>query len=125
MFDIDFFKRVNDQYGHLAGDYVLRELARVVQSRIRRDEVFARYGGEEFVIALPETPLEGAASLAQNLRARVAEHTFIFQGESIPVTVSIGAAVLSPDDKTATDLVQRADEKLYEAKRGGRNRVCH
>jgi len=125
MFDIDFFKRVNDQYGHLAGDYVLRELARVVQGRIRRDEVFARYGGEEFVIALPETPLEGAISLAQNLRARVAEHTFVFQGERIPVTVSIGAAVLNPDDKTATDLVQRADEKLYEAKRGGRNRVCY
>ena len=125
MFDIDFFKRVNDQYGHLAGDYVLRELARVVQGRIRRDEVFARYGGEEFVIALPETPLEGGVSLAQNLRARVAEHTFVFQGERIPVTVSIGAAVLSPDDKTATELVQRADEKLYEAKRGGRNRVCH
>lgn len=125
MFDIDFFKRVNDQYGHLAGDYVLRELARVVQGRIRRDEVFARYGGEEFVIALPETPLEGAVSLAQNLRARVAEHTFVFQGERIPVTVSIGAAVLNPNDKTATDLVQRADEKLYEAKRGGRNRVCY
>lgn len=63
--------------------------------------------------------------MAQNLRARVAEHTFVFQGERIPVTVSIGAAVLSPDDKTATELVQRADEKLYEAKRGGRNRVCH
>ena len=125
MFDIDFFKRVNDQYGHLAGDYVLRELARVVQGRIRRDEVFARYGGEEFVIALPETPLEGGVSLAQNLRARVAEHTFVFQGERIPVTVSLGAAVLSPDDKTATELVPRADEKLYEAKRGGRNRVCH
>lgn len=125
MFDIDFFKRVNDQYGHLAGDYVLRELARVVQGRIRRDEVFARYGGEEFVIALPETPLEGGVSLAQNLRARVAEHTFVFQGERIPVTVSIGAAVLNPNDKTATDLVQRADEKLYEAKRGGRNRVCY
>ncbi len=123
MFDIDFFKRVNDQYGHLAGDYVLRELARVVQGRIRRDEVFARYGGEEFVIALPETPLEGGVSLAQNLRARVAEHTFVFQGERIPVTVSIGAAVLNPNDKTATDLVQRADEKLYEAKRGGRNRA--
>jgi diguanylate cyclase (GGDEF)-like protein len=124
MFDIDFFKRINDQYGHLAGDYVLRELARVVQGRIRRDEVFARYGGEEFVIALPETPLEGAASLAQNLRARVAEHSFVFQGERIPVTISIGAALLGNNDKTATDLVQRADEKLYEAKRGGRNRVC-
>jgi diguanylate cyclase (GGDEF)-like protein len=125
MFDIDFFKRVNDQYGHLAGDYVLRELARVVQGRIRRDEVFARYGGEEFVIALPETPLEGAVSLAQNLRARIAEHTFVFQNERIPVTISIGAAVLANEDKTATDLVQRADEKLYEAKRGGRNRVCY
>lgn len=124
MFDIDFFKRINDQYGHLAGDYVLRELARVVQGRIRRDEVFARYGGEEFVIVLPETPLEGAASLAQNLRARVAEHTFVFQNETMPVTISIGAAVLADQDKTATELVQRADEKLYEAKRSGRNRVC-
>jgi two-component system cell cycle response regulator len=125
MFDIDFFKRINDQYGHLAGDYVLRELARVVQGRIRRDEVFARYGGEEFVIVLPETPLEGAASLGQNLRARVAEHTFVFQNETMPVTISVGAAVLNDDDKTATDLVQRTDEKLYEAKRGGRNRVCY
>jgi diguanylate cyclase (GGDEF)-like protein len=125
MFDIDFFKRINDQYGHLAGDYVLRELARVVQGRIRRDEVFARYGGEEFVIVLPETPLDGAVSLAENLRSRVAEHTFVFQGERIAVTVSIGCAVLSSNDKSATDLIQRADEKLYEAKRGGRNRVCH
>src|SRR5262245_35983216 len=123
MFDIDFFKRINDQYGHLAGDYVLRELARVVQGRIRRDEVFARYGGEEFVIVLPETPLEGAGALAENLRQRVAEHNFVFQGEGIPLTISIGCALLT-DDKTATDLIQRADEKLYEAKRGGRNRVC-
>jgi diguanylate cyclase (GGDEF)-like protein len=125
IFDIDFFKRINDQFGHLAGDYVLRELARVVQGRIRRDEVFARYGGEEFVIVLPETPLEGAVSLAQNLRARVAEHTFVFQSEQIAVTISIGAAVLNDNDKTATDVIQRADEKLYEAKRGGRNRVCN
>jgi two-component system, cell cycle response regulator len=123
MFDIDYFKRINDQFGHLAGDYVLRELARVVQDRIRRDEVFARYGGEEFAIVLPETPLEGAAALAENLRQRVAEHGFAFQGERIAVTISIGCALLT-DDKTATDLIQRADEKLYEAKRGGRNRVC-
>ncbi len=124
MFDIDFFKRINDQYGHLAGDYVLRELAKVVQGRIRRDEVFARYGGEEFVIVLPETPLPGATALAENLRARCAENSFVFQNERIPVTISIGCALLSPDDKTATDLIQRADEKLYEAKRSGRNRVC-
>jgi diguanylate cyclase (GGDEF)-like protein len=124
MFDIDFFKRINDQYGHLAGDHVLRELARVVQERIRREEVFARYGGEEFVILLPETPLPGAAALAENLRARVANHAFVFQGERIPVTVSIGTALLGENDKVASDLIQRADEKLYEAKRGGRNRVC-
>jgi diguanylate cyclase (GGDEF)-like protein len=122
MFDIDYFKRINDQYGHLAGDYVLRELARVVQERIRRDEVFARYGGEEFAIVLPETPLDGATTLAEQLRAKVAEHKFAFQGERIPMTISIGCAVLH-EDRSATELMQRADEKLYEAKRSGRNRV--
>jgi diguanylate cyclase (GGDEF)-like protein len=123
IFDIDYFKNINDQYGHLAGDYVLRELARIVQERIRRDEVFARYGGEEFVIALPETSLQGAVTLAENLRARVETHGFSFQGERIPVTISIGCAVLG-EEKTAADLIQLADDKLYEAKRGGRNRVC-
>jgi two-component system cell cycle response regulator len=123
IFDIDYFKNINDQYGHLAGDYVLRELARIVQERIRRDEVFARYGGEEFVIALPETSLQGAVTLAENLRARVETHGFSFQGERIPVTISIGCAVLG-EEKGAADLIQLADDKLYEAKRGGRNRVC-
>ena len=124
MFDIDFFKRINDHYGHLAGDFVLRDLAQVVQSRIRRDEVFARYGGEEFFIVLPETSLEGAAALAETLRSKVAEHKYVFQGEAIAVTVSIGCAVVKEED-TAQDLIQRADEKMYEAKRGGRNKVCH
>jgi diguanylate cyclase (GGDEF)-like protein len=123
MFDIDFFKRVNDRYGHLAGDYVLRELARLVQERIRRDEVFARYGGEEFAIVLPETPLAGAVSLAEDLRARVEEHRFVFQGERMPVTISIGCADLT-EQAAAADLLQQADDKLYEAKRAGRNRVC-
>jgi two-component system cell cycle response regulator len=125
MIDIDFFKRINDQYGHLAGDHVLRELAQAIQERIRRDEVFARYGGEEFAILLPETPLEGAVSLAEDLRVRVSEHNFVFQSEMIPVTVSIGCARLASGDGVASDLIQRADEKLYEAKRTGRNRVCY
>jgi diguanylate cyclase (GGDEF)-like protein len=124
IFDIDFFKGINDQFGHLAGDHVLRELARVVQERIRRDEVFARYGGEEFVIVLPETGLAGALALAENLRQRVESHVFIFQNERIPVAISVGCAQLLKDDRTAAHLIQRADERLYEAKRGGRNRVC-
>jgi diguanylate cyclase (GGDEF)-like protein len=124
MFDIDFFKNVNDQFGHLAGDYVLRELAKVVQERIRRDEVFARYGGEEFCIVLPETSLAGAAALAEDLRQRVEAHSFVFQSERMPVTISVGCALIAASDRTATDLIQRADEKLYEAKRSGRNRVC-
>jgi len=124
MFDIDLFKNVNDQYGHLAGDYALRELARLVQDRIRRDEVFARYGGEEFVIVLPETPLDGATALAESIRSRVEAHPFVFQTETFPLTISIGCAELT-DQKSAEELIGLADQKLYEAKRSGRNRMCY
>jgi two-component system cell cycle response regulator len=123
MFDIDHFKRINDVHGHLAGDFVLKELARIVQGRIRRDEVFARYGGEEFAIVLPETNLEGARALADGLREKVESSRFVFQNESIKVTVSVGVSMLVDSDRTSTELIKRADEKLYEAKRGGRNRV--
>lgn len=123
MFDIDHFKGINDRYGHLAGDYVLRELARIVSERTRRDEVFARYGGEEFAIILPETSLEGAVQLSETLRSRVEKHPFSFQDESIPLTISMGAACLSAE-MTGTELITQADAKLYEAKNGGRNRVC-
>jgi len=124
MFDIDHFKRINDVHGHLAGDFVLKELARIVQSRIRRDEVFARYGGEEFAIILPETSLEGSAQLGETLREKVAEHLYVFQADTIKVTMSVGAAILQDTDRAANELIKRADEKLYEAKNGGRNRVC-
>ena len=123
MFDIDHFKKINDVHGHLAGDFVLKELARIVQGRIRRDEVFARYGGEEFAIVLPETNLEGAKALADGLREKVEQSRFVFQNENIRVTVSIGVAMLGEADRTSMDLIKRADQKLYEAKRAGRNRV--
>ncbi len=123
MFDIDHFKKVNDHHGHLAGDFVLKELARIVQGRIRRDEVFARYGGEEFAIVLPETNLEGARALAEGLRENIETSRFVFQGDTIPVTISIGVAALTDADKTSMDLIRSADAKLYEAKRSGRNRV--
>jgi len=124
MFDIDHFKRINDLHGHLAGDFVLKELARIVQSRIRRDEVFARYGGEEFCIILPETMLEGAVELGERLRQQIQEHTFAFQQDKMRVTVSVGCAVLTDEDRNAGELLKRADERLYEAKNSGRNRVC-
>lgn len=124
MFDIDHFKRINDQYGHLAGDHTLRELARICQERIRRDETFARYGGEEFTVVLPETALDGAVSLAEDLRSRAESNEFVFQNEVIPLTISLGCAQLEASDKTSQDLIQRADVKLYDAKHSGRNRVC-
>ena len=124
MFDIDHFKRINDVHGHLAGDFVLKELANIVRARIRRDEVFARYGGEEFAIILPETSLEGAVALAETLRQKVAEHLFVFQADAIRVSISIGAALLQEADRAATELIKRADDRLYAAKNSGRNRVC-
>ena len=124
LFDIDHFKRINDMHGHLAGDFVLKEVARIVQARIRRDEVFARYGGEEFAIILPETSLEGAATLAETLREKVAENSFVFQADSIRVTISLGVALMQENDRQANDLIKRADERLYAAKNSGRNRVC-
>jgi diguanylate cyclase (GGDEF)-like protein len=123
MFDIDHFKVVNDTHGHLAGDFVLKDVARTVQSRIRRDEVLARYGGEEFSILLPETGLEGARALAEILRERTEQARFTFQGETIRVTISVGVATLGDGAQTGQDMLQIADKFLYEAKRAGRNRV--
>jgi diguanylate cyclase (GGDEF)-like protein len=123
MFDIDHFKKINDVHGHLAGDFVLKEVARIVQARIRRDEVFARYGGEEFAIVLPETNLEGARALAEGLREKIEQSRFVFQNEQIRVTISIGVSMLSDQDRSSMDLIKHADTKLYDAKRSGRNRV--
>ncbi|HEY8428495.1 MAG TPA: diguanylate cyclase, partial [Sandaracinaceae bacterium] len=124
MFDIDHFKGINDTYGHLAGDYVLKEVATLVKNRLRPDDIVGRYGGEEFCALLPETTLAGAASIAEDLRRRIQERRFVFEGEAIPVTVSLGCSELG-GDMDVTTLVRIADEKLYDAKRSGRNRVCY
>ncbi len=123
MFDIDHFKKVNDNYGHLTGDYVLRELAQTVKKRVRREEVFARYGGEEFVILLPETELGSALVFAEQLRVLVERHRFTFEGRTLKVTISVGVAQLTPSMTDPEDLIKAADEKLYLAKSRGRNRV--
>ena len=123
LFDIDHFKRTNDVYGHLAGDAVLRALAKLVLGRVRREELFARYGGEEFALVLPEAPLESALKLAEILRARVEENVFKIGEIEVRITISVGCAQLGKEDQTAVDLVHRADKRLYEAKGAGRNLV--
>jgi diguanylate cyclase (GGDEF)-like protein len=124
LIDIDLFKEVNDKYGHLGGDFTLRELATCIKSLIRKEELFARYGGEEFVIVLPETPLEAALTVGERVREMVEKRTFQFEGKAFPVTISLGVATTMGDALlTPTDLLRMADEKLYEAKRLGRNRV--
>lgn len=124
MFDIDHFKLINDRSGHLAGDLALRELTAMLKAVVRKDELLARYGGEEFAIALPETGVEEAAIACERLRRAVAEHPFVYQSARLPVTVSVGVAVSTRHTTGPEELIRLADEKLYEAKRGGRNRVA-
>ncbi len=124
LFDIDHFKKVNDTYGHVTGDYVLRELGHTVRERIRQEELFARYGGEEFVVLLPETGRNEALTFAEQLRALVEDHAFVFDGHRLRITVSVGVAELSEDMDSPEDLVRAADSKTYEAKQAGRNRVA-
>jgi diguanylate cyclase (GGDEF)-like protein len=123
MFDIDHFKKINDEFGHLAGDYVLKKLAGSIQSKnIRKEECFARYGGEEFAIVLPDTPKHNGAILAEKIRAMVQATRYEFEGNPIPVTISMGVSEMQKGD-VVDAFIQRADDKLYEGKQGGRNRV--
>jgi diguanylate cyclase (GGDEF)-like protein len=124
LFDIDHFKQINDTYGHLAGDSVLRQLGALVRQRVRRDDVPSRTGGEEFAVILPEVGRDGALQVAEKLRGAVQSTTFRFEGTTIPVTISIGVAEWAPEIADPQELVKLADERLYEAKRTGRNRVC-
>lgn len=120
MFDIDNFKSVNDTYGHLVGDNVLREVAAVSCRSIRKSDVFARWGGEEFCILLPQTGLDDSAAVADKLRQLIAGHDF---GEASRQECSFGVAEHSRDRKRE-DLVRRADKALYHAKRNGKNLVA-
>ncbi len=124
MFDIDRFKSVNDQLGHLGGDFTLREVAALIRKIVRREDLFARYGGEEFALVLVETPLKQAIEVAERVANLVRGHTFRFEEQSFRLTISVGVAE-SPLDGTATprELIRRADEKLMDAKRLGRNRI--
>ena len=124
LFDIDHFKGINDVFGHLAGDFTLRELATRVKTVVRTEELFARYGGEEFAVVLPEAPRESAMQLAERIRTLLAEHSFRFGDSALRITVSLGVTTTSGESElTAVELLQRADKNLYQAKHEGRNRV--
>jgi diguanylate cyclase (GGDEF)-like protein len=127
IFDIDHFKKINDTYGHPAGDHVLRELAALVKRAIRNEDVLARFGGEEFVVLMRDVDDTKALVLAERLRRMVEQQVFEFENTRIPVTISVGIGTTTvnqnPPLADSADLVNRADQYLYKAKRGGRNRV--
>lgn len=124
VLDIDHFKAVNDTFGHDAGDEVLTEFAVRLATNVRAVDLPCRFGGEEFVVVMPDTTVEDARAIADRIRAQVAGTPFsVLGGEALNVTISIGVAATTGDDDSTDALLKRADEALYEAKKGGRNRV--
>ena len=122
VLDIDFFKRINDNYGHLAGDKVLKIIATELAKRLRKTDFMARFGGEEFVLLIPSTPLEGAQQLLETLRTAIESCPFHFKGERVTITLSAGVSAFASGER-AEQVFERADQALYRAKRSGRNRV--
>ena len=123
MIDIDFFKKVNDTYGHASGDAVLRTVASIIKEHLRESDIPSRYGGEEFAVLLPYTHIEEAKIVGERLRKAVETTPIPIDKKNINVTISMGLAEFSPQE-TGEDLFKRADSALYEAKESGRNRVC-
>lgn len=123
-FDIDHFKKVNDTYGHLTGDYVLQEIARVIGTRlIRGNDFFSRTGGEEFTLLLLGSNLKTAEEVAERIRQTIEAHQFVFEGTKIPITISAGVAIKTDADSSWEAVYERADKALYHSKNSGRNRV--
>ena len=121
MWDIDFFKKVNDNYGHAAGDKVLKTIARIFMQATRDADFIARFGGEEFIGIFPETRLEDALTLANKIREKIATSNFHYENNPVPITASAGLATFRPND-TIEDVFKRADAALYRSKEAGRNR---
>ena len=123
MIDIDHFKKINDNYGHQFGDYVLKEISNIIVASFRKTDMIYRYGGEEMTVILTETPLENAVIPLERLRERISQYPFTYNGEQINVTVSIGIGYNFEEVKTHEMLIETADKALYKAKQNGRNKV--
>ena len=125
IMDVDHFKKINDTHGHPAGDHVLQRLAAAVMGSLRAEDAFCRMGGEEFCIIMRDCAGAEATILADRLRALIEATRFVYSGKEIPVTMSLGVSTFTPGRHNAgADLVEEADQYLYSAKRGGRNRVA-
>ncbi len=122
--DLDYFKNINDSFGHTFGDFVLRRFVELMLSETRTSDVIGRYGGEEFVIGLVECQEDVAVTIAERIRKKVARTPFELQERKASVAVSVGVATLVPEIETVEKLIDRADQAMYEAKQTGRNRVC-
>jgi diguanylate cyclase (GGDEF)-like protein len=124
IFDLDHFKNVNDSHGHPAGDFILAKVAEITLALVRKEDIFARYGGEEFVILMRDTLESAGASLAERLRSAIENANFVFEGKTIPITISLGIACYTDDNlNQPEELIQKADVALYHSKSGGRNQV--
>lgn len=124
MIDIDYFKKVNDTYGHLKGNEVIKGVANIMKSTIREGDIAGRYGGEEFGIILSNISLEKVIAVSERIRRRIALHPFSLEGQAVNITVSIGVCYKAPDnDISHRDMIKIADEAMYEAKHSGRNNV--
>jgi diguanylate cyclase (GGDEF)-like protein len=124
LMDIDFFKRLNDTYGHLAGDAVLREVAATLKAKLRVEDVLSRFGGEEFTLLLPATPLDTAWEIAERLRAAIEQTKTAYEDKTLAITISLGCCISSPAAPlTPQELISRTDAALYKSKSDGRNRT--
>jgi len=121
IIDIDYFKKINDTYGHLCGDYVLKEVAYLIQDNFRKTDIVFRYGGEEFVVILTETSIEQSIIPLERLRKKIEGYNFSYNGKEINITISIGAGENTPDN--INELLMNSDKALYKAKNGGRNKI--
>jgi len=123
ILDIDLFKKVNDTYGHLIGDEILKFLVQNIQMKLRDSDILSRFGGEEFIVLLSKTDIDGAKVVAQNIREHIENINYVDKEYSINITISIGVSQSNKNDTHMRTIVQRADEALYKAKENGRNRV--
>jgi len=119
MADIDNFKSINDSYGHLVGDQVLKAISHRIRNTVRAYDILGRYGGEEFLIIMPDTSMEDARELTERIRTRVKEAPV----NNATITLSLGVVSIQEDDRSLDDIIRRADQNLYKAKKGGKDRV--